>query len=160
MAGESGSMDVTFNLLVDSVTSPKPAPVVSSVPADVQIIQLLRELVNGQQRQNELLQRMIEQSNAAQQARVNELNAWRAAHPNLAQACHDSMASLGRAQATVLQELTEELQDSGEQIEESPYLMAEFIDRYGPRMAHLNCLLQMVGQLGQTSGSSDPQSDQ
>lgn len=160
MTRESSSLDMSFNVVVDPLAATKSVSPTTGIPTDVQIMHLLRDLVHGQQRQNELLERMMEQTVAAQQARASELHAWRSANPELARACRQTMDALARAQVAILQELTEELSDSGDAIESSPYLLGEFIDRFGPRMAHLNCVLQMVGQLGETSDSSDPDSDQ
>ena len=38
--------------------------------------------------------------------------------------------------------------DNGDGIVDSEYLLNELVDRYGPRLAHLNGVLQVLSQLG------------
>ena len=73
MTRESGSLDMSFNVVVDSLASTKAAASTAAVPTDVQIMHLLRDLVHGQQRQNELLGRILEQNVAA---RLEQLAPW------------------------------------------------------------------------------------
>jgi hypothetical protein len=40
------------------------------------------------------------------------------------------------------------VEDSKEALSESDYVFSEFLDRYGPRMAHLNGVLQVLTHLG------------
>ena len=44
----------------------------------------LRELLAGQDRQNELLEELVNQLGAAQKQRANELGQWKQANPHLA----------------------------------------------------------------------------
>ena len=38
--------------------------------------------------------------------------------------------------------------DNAENFTDSEYALGEFIDRYGPRLAHFNGVLQLFAQLG------------
>ena len=40
------------------------------------------------------------------------------------------------------------MNDNGDGIVDSEYLLNELVDRYGPRLAHLNGVLQVLSQLG------------
>lgn len=55
---------------------------------------------------------------------------------------------LSKVQADFLQSLTDEIDDSEEALNESDYMLHEFVDRVGPRLAHLNGVLQVLAQLG------------
>jgi hypothetical protein len=43
--------------------------------------------------------------------------------------------------------MTDEVEDNGDDMTSSEYVMNDFVDRFGPRMAHLNSILQVLGQL-------------
>jgi hypothetical protein len=43
--------------------------------------------------------------------------------------------------------MTQEVMDGGESMTESEYMLSEFVDRFGPRLAHLNGVLQVLSQL-------------
>jgi hypothetical protein len=53
-------------------------------------------------------------------------------------------------QAEFLQSLTAEINANYENMMDGEFMLNEFVDRYGPRMAHLNGLLQVLSQLSAT----------
>ncbi|WP_246146060.1 hypothetical protein [Rubripirellula lacrimiformis] len=111
-------------------------------------IELLRQLVSGQQQQNKLLENLIQQTSAANQQRANELQQWKNANPELANSCRKAAETLSRVQTEFLNTLTEEVADSEDHLIEGEYMLNEFVDRFGPRLAHLNGVLQVLAQLG------------
>ena len=126
--------------------------VTESVGGDQQdlVIGLLRQLLAGQQRQNELLQELVQQAGATQRQRASEIGQWKQANPDLARRCRAAAEVLARVQAEFLQLLTEEVADSEEGLVEGEFVLNEFIDRFGPRLAHLNGVLQVLSQLSTT----------
>jgi predicted DsbA family dithiol-disulfide isomerase len=112
------------------------------------VVGLLRELVAGQARQNQLLQELTENTAQMQKQRMTELQQWKDANPQLAQACREAAETLSRVQVQFLETMTEEIADSQESLLDSDFMLSEFVDRFGPRMAHLNGVLQVLAQLG------------
>lgn len=112
------------------------------------MVQLLRQLVVGQQKQTKLLGELVQQNAAMHKQRAGELQQWKDAHPDLSRACRRAAETLSEVQTEFLQSITEEIDDSGEHLVEGEYMLNEFIDRFGPRMAHLNGILQVLAQLG------------
>ena len=51
--------------------------------------------------------------------------------------------------------MTDEIEDSKEYLLEGEYMLNEFVDRFGPRLAHLNGVLQVLAQLGGGESSED-----
>ncbi len=116
--------------------------------------QLLQQLVIGQERQNELLEDLVEQMNASQRSRANELGQWKEANPDLAYKCREAAEALSMVQTEFLDSLTEEIKENADQFMTGDFMMNEFVDRFGPRLAHLNGVLQVLTQL---SSSQPPQ---
>ena len=116
------------------------------------LVSALQTLCQQQQEQNELLKKLLEQMGAQQKQRHGELGQWKQAHPELARDCRQAAETLSRAQTEFLQQLTEEVSDSDSGLTDSAFLLGEFVDRYGPRLAHLNGVLQILAQL--SSGDS------
>ncbi|MDG2185932.1 MAG: hypothetical protein P8K79_09660 [Mariniblastus sp.] len=108
---------------------------------------LLQQLVFGQERQNELLQELVDQTNASQRQRANELGQWKEANPLLARRCRAAAEALSRVQTEFLENLTIEVNDNYENMLDGEFVLNEFVDRYGPRLAHLNGVLQLLSQL-------------
>ena len=114
---------------------------------DSEAISLLRELVRAQDRQNELLEELVQQTSSVQRQRANELGQWKQANPQLAKRCREAAEALSTVQTEFLRSLTQEITDNAEGLMEGEFLLNEFVDRFGPRLAHLNGVLQVLSQL-------------
>ena len=122
------------------------------------IVNLLEQLVIGQERQNTLLEALGQQNNSAQKQRASELGQWKEANPRLARRCRTAAETLSRVQNEFLHNLTEDVTDNEECLLDGEFALNEFVDRYGPRLAHLNGVLQVLSQLSTTADrSSAPQ---
>lgn len=111
---------------------------------------ILRQLLAGQDRQNELLEELLAQIGSAQRQRATELGQWKQANPRLAKHCRTAAEALGKVQTEFLESLTREVTENQESLMDGEFLLNEFVDRFGPRMAHLNGLLQVLSQLSAT----------
>ena len=122
-----------------------------------EICVLLREMLAAQDRQNELLEELVEQHVAMQRHRVTELANWKNANPELAYFCKKAAERLGRIQTDYLNAITDEIQEKFESMRDSEYMFNDFIDRFGPRFVHLNGILQVLAQLGNAPDMMPPQ---
>jgi hypothetical protein len=50
-------------------------------------------------------------------------------------------------QQQFLANMTQEIADSDESLVDSDFMLNEFVDRFGPRLHHLNGVLQVLSQL-------------
>ena len=112
-----------------------------------EISELLRHLVIGQDRQNELLEEMVEQMGAAQRQRAAELGQWKEANPVLTRRCRAAAEALSQVQTEFLENMTFEINENFESMLDGEFVLNEFVDRFGPRLAHLNGVLQLLAQL-------------
>jgi hypothetical protein len=120
--------------------------------------ELLREVLTAQDRTNELLEELVGVMANQQKQRANELNQWRNAHPQLSTACREAAEALSRVQIDYLNRMTEEINDSSEDMVEGEFVLNEFVDRYGPRLAHLNGVIQVLAQLSSLPNPANTQS--
>jgi|SRR6185295_4853667 len=111
---------------------------------------LLRSILAAQDRQNELLEELVNQLGAAQRQRVVELGQWKQANPELARSCRGAAEALSRVQIEFLRTMTQEINDNVDGLMEGEFMLNEFVDRFGPRLAHLNGVLQIMAQLSST----------
>jgi len=114
------------------------------------VVGLLHQLVMGQERQNKLLEELVQHASATQKQRATELGQWKEANPHLARQCRKAAETLSQVQNEFLHNLTEEVADSEDCLLEGEFALNEFVDRYGPRLAHLNGVLQVLSQLSVT----------
>jgi hypothetical protein len=130
--------------------SPAAYPTAPGGRQDVEQTRLLREILAAQDRQNELLEEMVGHLGANQKQRANELGQWKQANPHLARNCRMAAEALGKVQTEFLESLTAEVSANYENLLDGEFMLNEFVDRFGPRMAHLNGLLQVLSQLSAT----------
>lgn len=109
---------------------------------------LLRQLVEEGRKQSELLLEILAQVSLQHRQRNAELRAWKEANPQLSKACRKAAESLARVHTEFLSGIAEEAAENAEDFSDSDYALGEFIDRYGPRLAHFNGVLQLLAQLG------------
>ena len=121
-------------------------------------VDLLQHLVAGQDRQNELLEELVDQMSAAQRQRASELGQWKEQNPILARRCRAAAEAISQVQTEFLQGMTEEINENYESMMDGEFMLNEFVDRYGPRLAHLNGVLQLLSQLSSVSSTTESQS--
>ena len=126
------------------------------VSSEELVISLLRQLVNTQERQSKLLEEVVNQLSLAQRQRQAELGQWKEQNPELAESCKKAAETLGKVQTQFLQGVTQEVIDSDDALLDSEYMLNEFVDRFGPRMVHLNGILQVLAQLSSTGSTATP----
>ena len=51
-------------------------------------------------------------------------------------------------QVEYLERMTDDINESAEDMAYGEFVLNEFVDRYGPRLAHLNGVIQVLAQLG------------
>ena len=112
------------------------------------LVALTRQMIQHQEKQNQLLEQLLSATNQMQKQRQTELQQWKEANPHLAKACRKAADTLSRVQTQFLESMTEEIAENQEDLLDGEFVLQEFVDKYGPRLAHLNGLLQVVAQLG------------
>jgi hypothetical protein len=118
-----------------------------------EMVDLLRQMVAGQDRQNELLEELTEQINASQRQRAAELGQWKEQNPILARRCRLAAEALGRVQTEFIETMAIEVNENHEAMMDGEFVLNEFVDRFGPRLAHLNGVLQLLAQLSSVPGT-------
>ncbi len=112
---------------------------------------LLRQILTAQDRQNELMEELVNLLGAHHKQRQQELAQWKQANPQLSKSCRKAAETLSKVQVEFLDKMTEEVHDNADVFLDGEFMLNEFVDRFGPRMAHLNGVLQVLSQLGANS---------
>ncbi len=130
------------------ITADVPAATAPATGNSVEHSMLLRGILQALDRQNELMEELITQVSSVQRQRAQELAQWKEANPRLAKSCRAASEALAKVQTEFLATLATEINDNPDALLDGEFLLHEFIDRYGPRLAHLNGVLQVLAQLG------------
>ena len=111
----------------------------------------------AQERQNNLLEELVGQISLMHRQRMHELASWKQANPDLSYFCKLAAEKLGKVQTEILSTITDEVEEKYETFMDNEYALGEFVDRFGPRFAHINGLLQVLAQLGNAPDLVTPQ---
>lgn len=132
---------------IDVAADPRTTAASSKIDANELIVNLLKQLVDGQQKEIKLLEEIAHWVGLNHKQRQQEIHNWKETNPDLARSCRIASEALVKVQNDFIHKLTEEAADGYETMMDSEFMLAEFIDRFGPRMAHLGGVLHMVSQL-------------
>ncbi len=119
--------------------------------------ELLREVLAAQDRTNDILEELVGVMAGVHKQRSQELHQWKKANPRLAKTCSEAAESLSRVQVDYLERITEEINDGADDMIHGEFLLNEFVDRFGPRLAHLNGVIQVLAQLSSTPNPANTQ---
>lgn len=150
MTRDQGSLEMSPVFRIDVAPANAAAPVagVADNRLGAVMVELLQRIAAGQERQNQLLDDLVRQFGASQRQRAQELSQWKAANPHLASSCRLAAEALGRVQSQFLFQITDEVRENEDHLADGEFMLQEFVDRFGPRLAHLNGVLQVLAQLG------------
>ncbi len=140
-------MPSMFRIDVSPTPEAPPSNPAPTIHTDAMMVALLRQLIGSQHRTNQLLEELVQQVGSAQKQRAQELGQWRDANPALARSCRSAAETLSRVQTQFLDNLTQEVMENEEVLVDGEFMLSEFVDRFGPRLAHLNGVLQVLSQL-------------
>ena len=112
-----------------------------------ELMGVLNDIAAQQKRQNELLTQLINLQTAPQRQRVNELQAWRNSHQELAKGCRRLLERMSAMQNEYFTKMVEDSTENSEDWDYSEFLFNDFVDRFGPRLIHINTLVQALSQL-------------
>ena len=135
-----------FDISANSIAASGPGPAASGDLAETN--RLLRDMVALQGKSCEILGELLNQVSLQQRQRMAELKAWKESNPELAASCRQAAESLAKVHTEFLAGIARDAAENAEDFADSEYALGEFIDRYGPRLAHFNGVLQLFAQLG------------
>ena len=99
----------------------------------------VRELRLSIDKLNRLIEKQLRQRDEA-------LRRWRDANPKLSRDCNKATRALNEALSRLIETIIETTENPDETLNE--FMLYEFIDKYGPGLAHLYGMIQLFAQLG------------
>lgn len=129
--------------------SADPARQTNTIKLDVNemMVMLLQKVIATQEKQVKLLEEISHHVGHNHKQRQHDLAQWKEANPGLSKNCRVAAEMLAKVQSQYLQNITEEVYNNEENLAESDYALSDFCDKFGPRLAHLNGVLQVLSQL-------------
>jgi hypothetical protein len=104
-----------------------------------QSLEVQRQILEAQRQQLEISRELL-QVNREQRARQN-------GHEHVLEACRDTLGKLEQVHAALMGDMANYVEDNHENLLEGDFSLSDFVDRFGPRLAHLNTMLAVLRPL-------------
>lgn len=124
-------------------------------------IALLHVLINLQSQTLELQRQSLEQERQIleltrentqvareQRARqVADLERWQGSHEGVIDNCKDALSKLEAVHASLMRDMSEYVDDHHENLVDGDFALSDFVDKFGPKLAHVNTMLAVLRPL-------------
>jgi hypothetical protein len=112
-----------------------------------QTLDVQRQMLDLQRQQLEISRELI-QVNREQRARQgSELERWQAGHEAILDTCKETLGKLEQVHASLMGDLANYVEENHENLLEGDFSLSDFVDRFGPRLAHINTMLAVLRPL-------------
>ncbi|MDB5350400.1 MAG: hypothetical protein JWN86_1647 [Planctomycetota bacterium] len=112
-----------------------------------QNLEIQRQVFEMQKQQLELT-REAAQFNRDQRARqIAELERWQQAHEPMLDFSKQSLTQLEEVHAALMRELADYVDEHHENLVDGDFALSDFVDKFGPKLAHLNTMLAVLRPL-------------
>ena len=120
-----------------------------------QSLELQRQMLEMQRQQLELAREVAQVSREQRARQMAELERWQSGHEHVLESCRESLGNLEQVHAALMGELAAYAKENYENLLDGEFALTDFVDRFGPRLAHLNTMLAVLRPLAAAVRKSD-----
>lgn len=120
-----------------------------------QTLDAQRQILQNQQQQLELAREATQIAREQRARQVAELERWQQGHEQVIDQCRDSLGQLEQVHSALMGELVNHVADNHENLVEGDFALTDFVDKFGPRLAHLNTMLAILRPLAAAARKPD-----
>jgi hypothetical protein len=112
-----------------------------------QTVEAQRQILEFQRQQLELAREAAQIAREQRSRQIGELERWQNGHESVLDYCKDSLGKLEQVHAALMSELTAYVDENHDNLLDGDFALTDFVDRFGPRLAHLNTMLAVLRPL-------------
>ena len=112
-----------------------------------QTLDIQRQILQNQQQHLELAREAAQVAREQRARQVAELERWQAGHDRVIDQCRESLGQLEQVHSALMGELVNHVAENHENLVDGDFALTDFVDRFGPRLAHLNTMLAVLRPL-------------
>lgn len=126
----------------------EPIPLLQAlVTLQAQTLEVQKQILQNQQQQLELLREATHVAREQRARQVAELERWQTGHESVLDQCRESLGQLEQVHASLMTDLVHHVADNHDNLLDGEFALTDFVDRFGPRLAHLNTMLAILRPL-------------
>jgi small-conductance mechanosensitive channel len=112
-----------------------------------QTLDVQRQILHHQQQQLELTKEAAQIAREQRSRQIAELERWQTGHESVIDQCRESLGQLEQVHSALMGELVNHVAEHHENLLDGEFALTDFVDRFGPRLAHLNTMLAILRPL-------------
>jgi len=112
-----------------------------------QTLEVSKQILQNQQQQLELAKEAAQIAREQRARQIAELERWQSGHDRVLDQCRESLGQLEQVHSALMGELVNHVAENHENLVDGDFALTDFVDRFGPRLAHLNTMLAVLRPL-------------
>ncbi len=120
-----------------------------------QIQETQRQIFDIQRQQLEILRENLHYTRDQRARQISDLERWQNGHEDIIDSCKLALGQLEPVHASLMRELTVFVEENHDNLMEGDYSLSDFVDRFGPKLAHLNTILSILRPLAAANKKQD-----
>lgn len=117
------------------------------VSLQAQTLEVQKLILQNQQQQLELAREAAQVAREQRARQVSELERWQVGHDHVLDQCRVSLGQLEQVHAALMGELVDHVAENHDNLVDGEFALTDFVDKFGPRLAHLNTMLAVLRPL-------------
>ncbi len=120
-----------------------------------QTVEIQKQILQNQQQQLELAKEATQVAREQRARQMAELERWQNGHERVIDQCRESLGQLEQVHSSLMGELVNYVSEHHENLLDGDYALTDFVDKFGPRLAHLNTMLAILRPLAAANRKAD-----
>jgi hypothetical protein len=112
-----------------------------------QTLEVQRQMLELQRQQLDISRELLQVNREQRSRQAADLERWQAGHEIVLGTCKETLSKLEQVHASLMNELANYVDENHENLLEGDFSLSDFVDRFGPRLAHLNTMLAVLRPL-------------
>ena len=117
------------------------------VTLQTQTLEIQRQILENQRQQLELAREAAQFGRDQRSRQIADLERWQNSHEDVIDDCKDALGQLESVHAALMGDLSRYVEENHENLVDGDFALSDFVDRFGPRLAHLNTMLAVLRPL-------------
>lgn len=112
-----------------------------------QSLEFQRQALEMQRQQLEMVRESTQVAREQRSRQAADLERWQQGHSGVLENCKTALGQLEQVHASLMREMADYVDENHENLLDGDFTLSDFVDRFGPKLAHLNTMLAVLRPL-------------
>jgi hypothetical protein len=121
-----------------------------------QTLDTQRQILENSKQQLDLARESAQMARDQRARQISDMERWQGAHNDVIDDCKTALGQLESVHSALMRDLAVFVEDNHDNLIDGDFALSDFVDRFGPRLAHLNTMLAVLRPLAAAHKKPDP----